>query len=322
MLLEMIANETGTNLDYLTHVVRTASRRYRTYDILKRSGGLREINHPTPLLKFFQRWTVRNVISHLPVHACVTSYKQGDTVLKNALAHVQQNYLLKMDFREFFPSINSADIKNVLQRNRSVQIISQLNEADEAALVSIVCRNGSLTIGAPSSPALSNAILFEFDNKVSTLCLELGIIYTRYADDLAFSSNEANSLLKIPEAILNILAAQTSPRLEINNEKTVFSSRKHKRIVTGITLTSDKRISIGREKKRWLRSACFKFINGEMTADEASKLRGYLSFVHSVEPDVLNRLKRKFGEASIDRIVRQPLISLKGRIPPDLIDDF
>lgn len=260
---------------------------------------------------------MRNVISHLPVHTSVTSYKRGDTVVKNALAHVQQNYLLKMDFKDFFPSISSDDVQNALRRNRSIQIVSQLNAADEAALLSIVCRHGSLTIGAPSSPALSNALLFEFDEKISALCLGAGIIYTRYADDLSFSSNAANSLLDIPAAVAKILVTQTSPRLQINNEKTIFSSRKHKRMVTGITLTSDKKISIGREKKRWLRSACYKFINGEMTAEDASNLRGYLSFVHSVEPEVLTRLKRKFGEAEIDRIVRQPLVSLKNRPLPN-----
>jgi hypothetical protein len=311
MLIEMIANETGASHDYLKHVVATASRRYRTYEIEKRSGGTREINHPTPLLKFLQRWIVRNVLLDLPVHSSVTSYKPGDNVLKNALAHVDQGYLLKMDFRDFFPSITSIDIRNVLRKNRQVQIIGQFSEADEAALLSIVCRNGSLTIGSPSSPPISNAVLFAFDQKIFAACLSAGIVYTRYADDMSFSSSEPNALFRIPSMVEDVLAVEASPRLQINNKKTILSSRKHRRMVTGVILTSDKKISIGRKKKRWLRSACFKFINGDLTANEASRLRGYLSFVHSVEPQVIVGLKKKFGEASINRILRQSLLPLK-----------
>jgi hypothetical protein len=311
MIIEMIANETGASHDYLNHVIATASHRYRTYEIPKRSGGTRTINHPTPLLKFLQRWIVRNIVLHLPVHSSVTSYKRGDSVLNNARAHVLQNYLLKMDFKDFFPSLNSADIRSVLRNNRSINIINQLSREDEDALLSIVCRFGSLTIGAPSSPTLSNAILFKFDDYVYSLCMELGITYTRYADDLSFSSNRHNGLHDIPAIITDFLSNQPSPRLHINEEKTVFSSRKHKRIVTGITLTSDRKISIGRERKRWLRTACYKFLSGSLTAEETSSLRGYLSFVHAIEPEFIVRLQKKFGEESIDRIQQLPLLSLK-----------
>jgi hypothetical protein len=245
------------------------------------------------------------------VHSSVTSYKKGDSVLQNARAHVDQEFLLKMDFKDFFPSITSADIQILLRQNRTIQTIKQLSADDEAALLGIVCRNGSLTIGAPSSPAISNAILFNFDNRVSTYCREHGVTYTRYADDLSFSSNSPNELSAIPEVIATMTSGQMSPRLKINEEKTVFSSRKYRRIVTGITLTSDRKISIGREKKRWLRSACFRFKNGDLTLKESSQLRGYLSYVHFVEPDLIVRLKTKFGAELINRIVSQPLISLK-----------
>lgn len=311
MLVELIAKETGAAPDYLRYVIQTASRRYRTYEIQKRTGGVREINHPTPLLKFLQRWVVRNVISHLPVHSNVTSYQTGGSILRNASAHVAQNYLLKMDFQDFFPSITSEDVKDLLRRHQNITVIGSLSAEDETAIVSIVCRDRSLTIGAPSSPAISNAILYEFDTAVFTKCKELGIIYTRYADDLSFSTNEPNTLIKIPKLVGDVLARHRSPRLRLHNGKTISSSRKHRKIVTGLVLTPDKKVSIGRKKKRWLKSTCFKFKTGQLDEKETSHLRGYLSFVQSVEPDVVTRLKGKFGVELIDQIVHHPLVNLK-----------
>ena len=114
MILERIARETGVSVDDLSIIVRTASRRYKTYFIRKRTGGRRVISHPTPEIKFLQRWMIRNLFGALPVQHAVTSYREGLGVAHNARLHANQNYLLKIDFEDFFPSIGADDVRSLL----------------------------------------------------------------------------------------------------------------------------------------------------------------------------------------------------------------
>ena len=166
----------------------------------------------------------------------------------------------------------------------------------------IVCRNGRLTIGAPSSPAISNAVLFDIDKYWFENCVQRGIDYSRYADDIYLSTNEPNVLATVYKEICVDLEKREWPQLQINRRKIVFTSRKHNRNVTGLILTSDRRISIGHGKKRWLRTQVFKFSQNKLPADQVSYLRGYLSYARSVEPSFLTRLRKKYGANVIQKI--------------------
>lgn len=302
MIIDHISQETGANPVWLDLLIRSAGRRYKTYFIKKRTGGLREINQPSPAIKFLQRWVVRNYISHLPVHSQARAYREGVGIAENARVHASKNYLLKMDFQNFFPSIRAGDVRNLLIGNLANQALAELNDSDLNAIVRIVCRGDALTIGAPSSPAISNAVLHQFDTVVANRCTELGVTYTRYADDLAFSADAPNVLSLVHDFVQTTLAAQISPRLTINQAKTVFTSKKHRRSVTGLVLTSNSQVSIGRKQKRVIKALCFKFANGELSLGEGSYLSGYLSYVNSVEPSFLQSLRQKYGSELVERI--------------------
>ncbi|MCT7085107.1 RNA-directed DNA polymerase, partial [Salmonella enterica subsp. enterica serovar Oranienburg] len=91
--------------------------------------------------------------------------------------------------------------------------------------------------------------------------------YTRYADDLTFSTNNKDVLFDIPDMLENVLPKYSLGRIRINHEKTVFSSKGHNRHVTGITLTNDNKLSIGRERKRKISAMIHHFINGKLSTD-------------------------------------------------------
>jgi hypothetical protein len=310
MILERISKETGVSVDDLKIIVRTASKRYRRYTVEKRTGGEREISHPAPEVKFLQRWLNRNVFSCLPVHAAVMSYRTGIGVEKNAEIHAPHNYLLKVDFTDFFPSLKAEDVRRVIVAN-SENIRPELSEEDVADIEKIVCRNKALTIGAPSSPSLSNAILYDLDCFVLSECRKRKIIYSRYADDLFFSTNHANELSVLLDVVRSDLAKRQSPSLTINENKTVFTSRKRRRVVTGLVLTSDGEVSVGREKKRQIRTQVYLYGQGSLGAKEISYLRGYLAYVHSVEPAFLQTLERKFGGELLQRLMAEELVARK-----------
>jgi RNA-directed DNA polymerase len=311
MILERIARETGVDEISIEAIINSADRLYKTYNIRKRTGGVRQINHPTPTLKFLQRWVVRNFIAHLPIHPSVTSYRNGIGISRNAQMHVAQSYLMKMDFRDFFPSITRIDVQNLIVENVENPKLAGLDGKDIEFITKIVCRNDRLTIGAFSSPSISNAVLFRFDEFMSNESTKRNVLYSRYADDIFFSTNTPNILVDIRQIVTHALPAQTSPRLNINDEKTVFTSKKRRRLVTGLVLTSANKLSIGRDKKRELKTLCHQFRIGNLSPEKASYLKGYLSYVRSVEPAFIESLRRKFGGEIMQRIIEAALIRRK-----------
>ncbi|MCX9603875.1 reverse transcriptase domain-containing protein, partial [Vibrio cholerae] len=123
------------------------------------------------------------------------------------------------------------------------------------------------------SPLISNAIMYPFDKIINDICTKHGINYTRYADDITFSTNIKNTLNKLPEIVEQLIIQTYAGRIIINKRKTVFSSKKHNRHVTGITLTNDSKISIGRSRKRYISSLVFKYINKNLDIDEINHMK-------------------------------------------------
>lgn len=301
MIIEQMAAQLSLPVAYLSKVAATASHRYKEYTIPKRNGGTRLIHHPARELKLIQGWLLENVLTKLPVHHSATAYVKGSNIRINAERHRGNSYILRVDFKDFFPSLEGPDVVAVLRANQ--ERLAQLNitESDILYIRQIVCRYDSyrkrqtLTIGAPTSPHLSNAIMFKFDETWFKEAQSMEVIYTRYADDLYFSTNRPNVLKVLLERVRKSLTEITAPTLRINESKTAFSSRKRRILVAGLVLTSDKKISIGRHKKRILKSLVMKLKNGQLSPVDIASLRGSISYVRSVEPVFIQSLQKKYG---------------------------
>lgn len=302
MIREEIANANNLEHNYVDLLIRTASHRYKTYTIKKRIEGNRRIEHPAREIKLIQRWLVDKYFVHLPVHDAVFSYRKGINIAMNANIHRKNRYLLRTDFKEFFPSIKANDIRILLERHADSCDL-QLSGTDIDDITNIVCRYGRLTIGAPSSPILSNAILFELDTKMMSICEGMDVRYTRYADDMYFSTNAPQTLSRVYEKLVTTVSQFSSPALFLNKDKTVFSSGKSIRRVTGITITSDHKLSLGRGKKRYIRSLVYRFTVKKLDNLEKSFLRGYLAYAQSIEPAFVDRLEQKYGKDAINAIM-------------------
>lgn len=308
-LIDYISKSTGLRKSYIERVVTRAPYSYKRYTIPKKNGGVREIFHPRAELKVIQRFLVESIISTFPVHDCVYSYKQGRGIKSHAEVHRVNNFILRIDLRNFFPSIKARDIKELCFKNLA-HLPFALSEDDIKIFCRIVCIHSAvdkelaLTIGSPASPAISNAILFELDSKISQYCESYNISYTRYADDLYFSTNQANVLENVYGKVCGHLNETNSPKLEINENKTVYTSKKRRRVVTGIVLTSDNKLSIGREEKRRVRTEIYLFLKGELVVEKISTLRGQLNYYQSIEPKLISSLKKKFGEEEISNLMK------------------
>ena len=159
-----------------------------------------------------------------------------------------------------------------------------------------------LSICAPSSPALSNALLYDFDCRVAACRDDRKVNYTRCVDDLTFSSHIPGALQEIHGAVRKICGSMQSPQLRLNEAKTVGSSRKHRRRVTGLILTNDGEVSLGRDKKRAIRAGVHHYSQGRLDPPAARRLGGLVAFASSVEPGFVARLVKRYGADVLDRL--------------------
>lgn len=297
--------KSGINFNYLLLYSMNASKKYFRFEIPKRDGSQRSIYHPAKKLKEFQRFLVNEIFYKLPTHDCVFSYRKGLSIKNMLLQHKNNNYTLRIDFINFFPSIKNFQIRNILQKYNDLNIFDfTLNELETTSILNIACRNNCLTIGAISSPQISNIILYDFDQAVHEYCTRNDIVYTRYADDLFFSSSKPNILKNILSIIPQILIDLKLNTLKINDKKTIHSSKKHNRTMTGLIITSDNKISIGLEKKNEIKRNLYYLKQGRNNITDKTSIGGYLSYIKSVEGSFFLTLQRKYGHDFINDLMR------------------
>lgn len=314
-LRHKITQDLGISESQLNRLLSRAPRTYKVYTIPKKTGGKRTIAQPAKETKYIQYWLIDNIFKKLPIHRCAKAYKPGASIRKNAFAHSKRKYLTKFDFKEFFTSIKESD----LQKHFACYL-DKIYSSDEINIITrISCiqyRPSSplcLSIGAPSSPILSNTLLYEFDKKVSEWCRENKVIYTRYADDLTFSTNVRGMSNLIESNIRIIVKELDYPSLRFNRKKTVHLSMKHQRRITGLVITNDKKVSIGRDKKREISALIHRYSIDLLNEDQTLRLQGLLGFAKDAENQFIFSMKSKYGSELVEEILkkRKPIKNLK-----------
>jgi hypothetical protein len=230
----------GRTNEYMSSVVNSSENHYRNFKIKKRSGGHRTITAPYPALLEMQYWIYENILKNVKINPCAHGFTHKKSIITNSNIHAGQKQLLKLDLKDFFPSINI---------NRIIYIFKQLGYPNSIAfyLASICCYEEHLPQGAPTSPILSNIVSRKLDNRLIKLAKKFNLRYTRYADDLTFSGDEVSA--KFIDYISNIISDEG---FIINESKTRLYQGKSKRIVTGISVI-EKEIKVPRDYKRKLK---------------------------------------------------------------------
>ncbi|WP_263488552.1 reverse transcriptase domain-containing protein [Mesorhizobium sp. CA14] len=113
LILEL-AEATGLSGSDIERVIRTAPARYKVYPIKKRNGGFRIIAQPSRELKVIQHYILKEKLKDFPVHDCAMAYEKGRNIFENATSHTMARVLMKLDFKDFFPSIKVRDWERFL----------------------------------------------------------------------------------------------------------------------------------------------------------------------------------------------------------------
>lgn len=233
----------GVDESYIRSVAFLQERYYRTFKIPKRSGGEREISEPLPNLKEIQRWILDNVLYRISPSPYAKAFVQDKSIKENARFHRSQRMVLTIDIKNFFPSLSTKLVKNFFKDCGYSRRVTYY-------LTRMCTLNGGLPQGAPTSPALSNIFLKEFDMIVAEHCKPLAIRYTRYADDLTFSGNfEVNPLITFIKKELRKLD------LKVNDSKTRLMYGHQRQEVTGIVV--NKKLQVPRKMRRDLRQIIY-----------------------------------------------------------------
>lgn len=292
--------------------LRNAPQKYKVYRIPKRTYGYRIIAHPSKELKKYQYAFLS--LMDFPYHSQAMAYIEGRSIKDNADIHRFNPYLLKLDFKNFFNSItpnsfweiikklNECEILNVDQKN-TIFWLFNLTETEKRLAEKILFWSKSrtvdkhlmLSIGAPTSPAISNMYMYLFDVILFDLCSTQKISYSRYADDLFLSTKIENVLFDYPKKINDILIREYSANIKLNEEKTIFTSKAHSRFITGISINNENNLSLGRKKKRYIKHLIHQFLLQKLGIDDVRHLNGLLSYGKYIDPFFMQSLKNKYG---------------------------
>jgi len=214
----------GYNKTYLKKAALYTEYFYRKFDIKKKNGKLRKIKEPLPSLKEIQLWILQNILYEVPVSRFAKAYVKKRNIKENVKFHVDQDKVLSLDIRDFFPSIKRRSVEDIFLSLGYSSNISNL-------LGKLCCLDEALPQGAPTSPYLSNIFMSGIDAKIAKFCTDKKIKYTRYADDMIFSGDFDEEIL-IPVVKHEIETAG----LKINEEKTRVMRRNVPQIVTGVVV--------------------------------------------------------------------------------------
>ncbi len=298
--LRDLANLLNVPIKKITYVlyIRGTENLYQSFEIPKKSGGFRQINAPHEDLKNIQKkiasclnehqnaiWqsnSIKNNISH--------GFQKGKNIISNAEKHRNKHYVLNIDLEDFFGSFHFGRVKGFFEKNKYFNLPGKL----AISIAQLVCFKGTLPQGSPSSPIIANFICNILDMKIIELAKKYKLNYTRYADDLSFSTNH-KEFLKQQDDFLNELSVIVKKcGLKINNQKTRLLYRSSKQDVTGLVV--NEKVNVDRyfyKKTRAMAQSLY--TTGEYKIDgelgNIKQLEGRFSFINQL--DWYNNLTKK-----------------------------
>ncbi|MEW6518570.1 MAG: reverse transcriptase family protein [Thermodesulfobacteriota bacterium] len=236
-----LANLLHTPLLQLIHLATGKANNYVRFFAAKRNGGVREILAPKPALKTVQRKILDNLLHRVPLNAHAEGFRKQRSIVSNAQRHIDKKIVIKMDVKDFFPTITYQRVLGLFKALGYSHRVSLL-------LADLTTYKGKLPTGAPTSPAISNIISRKMDKRFAKLGEKIGFDYSRYADDLAISSNN----IKIIGMIPFFRQIMKEEGFEINESKIRILRSGTKQSVTGIVV--NKKPNIDRREIKKIRA--------------------------------------------------------------------
>lgn len=279
----------GIEYKELTYILysKHCENLYRSFEIPKKNGEMRLICAPQEPLKHVQRILAKKLMEvqekeYLKSNTMVHGFICKRNIITNSKKHRNKRFVLNLDLEDFFDSFHFGRVKGYFQKNKSFM----LPEEVAACLANLACYNGKLPQGAPSSPVITNLICAILDRRLAAIASKYHLTYTRYADDLTFSTNSKSFLEQKNLFLSEVYAVIEKSGFKVNHAKTRISFRDSRQEVTGLVV--NRTINVKREYYKETRSMLdhlYKGIPIEHKGVEISQsqLEGRLAFINQID---------------------------------------
>lgn len=281
---------------------------YTEFKIPKAKGGYRQLINPAPELKKLQRKLLDFIVDNLKIlpHNASHAFIKNRDAITNAKVHQKSHYIVSLDIKDFFPSITTKILHNKLKNISLFSYDYQKVKNFLDALIFIATYKDCLPQGSPLSPYLSNLVMLDFDYEIDRAIgnKELQYYwYTRYADDMTFSSKTYHNHHQLILYVKQTLYSVFGDSLKLNDQKIKVLKNTGKCFITGAKLNKDNQITIGHEKKKQIKHELYNLfvaeINKEITYEQTTSTLGLMSYMHRIEPEytkyLANKMLRKFN---------------------------
>lgn len=237
-----LANFLGVSKKQMTYCLygKGIDNLYTSFTIPKRNGGVRIIEAPNERLKYIQKKLANalyrfyydtNDLNNNVIHG----FTRGRSIYTNAEAHAGRKYIIKIDIKDFFHSIHFGRVRGYFEKNKYFELPREV----ATVIAQLTCYQGRLPQGAPTSPIISNLIASILDYRILKIAARYKLHYTRYADDLTFSTNNSSIVEDYEEFIEKVSHILEQSGFSINDDKTVISYRYSRQQVTGLITNSN-----------------------------------------------------------------------------------
>lgn len=290
-----LAGLISADLKEITYVLykKRIEDSYISFEIPKKNGEPRVINTPNDKLKRIQRKLNGKLykihIDYITQNRIKTSISHGfeknKSIITNAYRHKNKKYLLNIDISDFFSSFNFGRVQGYFYKSREFMFSKEV----ATLIAQLVCYKGKLPQGAPTSPIISNLIFNIVDLKILELATKYRLNYTRYADDMSFSTNNKVFEKEYLDFIQELSDLLEKNGFEINQNKTRLEYCSSKQEVTGLTV--NKKINASQKfikKTRAMANQLYKTNSFQIDGEDGNlnQLEGRFSFINQL--DLLN----------------------------------
>ncbi len=288
-------------LRFLSFARKTSkTTHYVRFALPKKTGGVRVISAPMPRLKAAQHWILENILQPVELHEAAHGFRPQRSIVSNARPHVGSSVVINLDLKDFFPTLDYRRIKGVFRAlgyaEATATILGLLCTEPEVEKVEldgetyyVATSARHLPQGAPTSPALTNILCRRLDRRLQKLAEEMGFVYTRYADDMTFSSKPEQDSKQIGRLLHRVESIVAHEGFCIHPTKTRIMRRASQQDVTGIIVNH--KPSIDKATMKRFRAVLFQVEKDgpigkqwNHSGDVLASLRGFANYIFMVDP--------------------------------------
>lgn len=295
-------NISRKNLSYILYKTGV-NNLYTSFEIPKKSGGVRKINAPLDNLKYIQKKLANAIYNHVEKERKKNNISHGfekrKNIITNAKIHRNKRFVFNIDLENFFDSIHFGRVRGFFNKNKNFLLPLEV----ATVIAQLSCYEKKLPQGAPTSPIISNLICEILDSRLLKIARKYRLDYTRYADDLTFSTND-KKFLEFYRLFVEELSNEINKAgFSINENKKRLQLKNKRQIVTGLVV--NEKINVIRNYYKETRAMAHKlYRTGSFEIDgepgNLNQLEGRFTFINQLTwyNNKINGVNRRFHNLS------------------------